>query len=386
MKERLKKDPRAQPSLFEMIAREWKVASPVTEIAFNRECSAVAFALQDGAIMLADTADAEAPEKRIRRAADDARLSILRRDKPFPMLRRADHSDGRSSGVVAHGEKNFAFAKVNGRINALTPKGTTLYLEARGDGPIAVITTSAVGKKLAFAQGDEVVVVEGGAVEDGASAAPVRLSVGQNATALAISPDGQTLAVGHAAGVSLYDLQLSEPTPRLVPTPGETASINWIADGRWLAVCLTEAGFCLIDPRTQTATMHGSFPAPVRSIAFNAMTRTIVASGAYRVAAWSLKDGPEKDGPQPVATTGKPGLVLVDAVACCPGRPLVAVGYANGLLSLAQIGSREEILLREDTGVGISAMAWSENGKFIAVASKDGGTALVELPDAMFKF
>ena len=83
--------------------------------------------------------------------------------------------------------------------------------------------------------------------------------------------------------------------------------------------------------------------------------------------------------------TGKVGLVLVSAVATSPDRNLVAVGYANGLLSLAEIGQPSEILLREDTGAAITAMAWSSNGTYLALAGSDGSTALVEFPDSMFK-
>jgi WD40 repeat protein len=83
--------------------------------------------------------------------------------------------------------------------------------------------------------------------------------------------------------------------------------------------------------------------------------------------------------------TGKPGLVLIERVAACPTRNLVAVGYANGLLSLAEIGRREEILLREDTGSAVCALAWSPDGKFLAVAGNDGRAAVVEFPNEMFK-
>ena len=96
------------------------------------------------------------------------------------------------------------------------------------------------------------------------------------------------------------------------------------------------------------------------------------------MAAWALND-------QSDVMSGKAGLVLIDAIATCPTRNLVAVGYANGLLSLAEIGKPSEILLREDTGAGISAMAWSANGAYLALAGTDGSAALVEFPDAMFK-
>ena len=72
-------------------------------------------------------------------------------------------------------------------------------------------------------------------------------------------------------------------------------------------------------------------------------------------------------------------------MATCPTRNLVAVGYANGLISLEEIGRPSEILLREDTGAGITAMAWSSNGKYLAVAGTDGSAAPVDFPETMFK-
>ena len=139
-------------------------------------------------------------------------------------------------------------------------------------------------------------------------------------------------------------------------------------------------GLTLIDTRTNAVTSHGNFPAPVTSAAFSAPTDTVIASGAFRLAGWSLADSPQKD-----VTTGRAGLVLIDAVAACPTRNLAAVGYANGLLSLAEIGRREEILLRADTGAGITALAFSPDGNFLALAGTDGSAALVEFPAGMFK-
>ena len=152
----------------------------------------------------------------------------------------------------------------------------------------------------------------------------------------------------------------------------------WRQDGAWLVACLAEYGFCVVGAATNAARIHRDFPSTVRHAAFSLPTGTVVASGAFRVAAWALADNGD-------VMTGKPGLVLIDAVATCPTRNLVAVGYANGLISLAEIGRPSEILLREDTGAGITAMTWSGNGAYLALAGADGSAALVEFPDAMFK-
>jgi hypothetical protein len=193
-------------------------------------------------------------------------------------------------------------------------------------------------------------------------------------TAMAFSPDGLTLAAAHGAGLERW--HTGAPGRVHTPLPVAPTAIIWRNDSTALALPLQTGGFAVI--MGDTVTHHGNFPAPVRQVAFAAPTNTIVASGAFRVAAWSMADNSD-------VISGKAGLVLIDAIATCPTRNLVAVGYANGLLSLAEIGRPSEILLREDTGAGFTALAWSTCGNHLAIAGTDGSAALVAFPDSMFK-
>ncbi len=358
------KDERAHLQLFDLIAREWRLASPALGITFNANNTAVAFASADGTVHLAPTADKDAPNSRVRRAVDTARLTIAPRDRPAPPLKPADFSEGRTSPVVAHGADGFAFAKATGRINALTPGGIAVHMAIKAPGPIALVASFA--GVVGYVCGDQVLL--GGQV----------LATLAGIAAMAFSPDGRILAVAHAAGVTRWSVSNPHDAPVHAPLAGHPTAIVWRGDGTALAICLQTAGFCVIDAATNAATQHGNFPAPVRHVAFARPSNTVVASGAFRVAAWSMADNSD-------VTSGKAGLVLVDAIATCPSRNLVAVGYANGLLSLAEIGRPSEILLREDTGAGFTAMAWSGCGSYLALAGADGSAALVEFPDSMFK-
>lgn len=366
------KDERAHLQLFYLIARDWQLAPPAIGVAFNADSSAVAFACADGAVYLAATADKESSNSRIRRAVDTARVTIAPRAKSHAPLKAADYTEGRSTGVVPHGPKNFAFGKSNGRINTLTPGGIAVHLPAKATGPITAIALAGDGATLAYGCGDQVVVTKADADDKHCLLAPAGIS------AIAFSPDDKKLAVSHDNGVTLWNVADVSDASVTIPIAGKPASIAWRADGAWLTVCLQSGGFCAVDVAGLQPHAHGNFPAPVRSVAFGAPSNAVVAAGAFRVAAWRLDDQ------QPIQS-GKAGLVLVNAVATCPTRNLVAVGYANGLLSLAEIGHPSEILLREDTGAGITAMAWSANGQFLAVAGADGSAALVDFPDSMFK-
>lgn len=366
------KDERAHLQLFDLIARDWVVASPVQQIIFNGDDSAVAFASADGSVHLAATADKASPNLRTRRALDTGRLTIAVREKPFLPLKPADYTAGRTSDVVRLGPTGFAFAKDTGRINSLTPGGIAAHVAARATAAISNLAATPDGKTIAFASGAQVYI----SAPD-TDAARI-LEVAGPVSALAFSTDGQSLAVAYPGGLKRWTVQALEAPPTVTLLEGTPVSLTWHPDGTWLTACLATDGFALIDIAQNRVQNRGHFPAPVRHVGFGYTTDTVVASGAFRVAAWSLTDGHD-------VMTGRAGLVLVNSIATSPNRSLVAVGYANGLLSLAEIGQPSEILLREDTGAGITAMAWSNNGTYLALAGSDGSAALVEFPDSMFK-
>lgn len=363
------KDERAHLQLFDLIAREWHLPSPVTQVLFNASNTAVAFACADGSIHLSSTSDPSSPNKRTRRAVDSGRVTIAPREGQVGPLRKADHTEGRSAPLGRHGQHNFVFAKDNGRINTLTPGGLSVHVPHRADGPIQAVATRPDGEVIAYASGKSVRVGTG--VDDQTLDHPAAVQ------ALCFSPDGARLAVAHAAGMRLWTMDAA-PVARDIALPAVPSAVVWSDDGLHLAILLEKDGFCLVAADGTGMQHFGSFPAPVRSVGFNLARQTVVASGAYRPAAWSLT------GRQNLIS-GKSGLILIEAIATCPTRNLVAVGYANGLVSLAEIGQPTEILLRENTGAAIRDIAWSGCGNFLALAGSDGSAALVEFPEAMFK-
>lgn len=363
------KDAREHLQLFDLIARQWDAPAAVDQVIFNQNLTAVAFGCTNGAIAIATTADASSPQSRIRRAADTAQLSIQPRSKSYPGLRNVDNTEGRSTVLSTHGAASFLFGKSTGRVISVTAGGISVRLPPKPNGPVVAAVSGS--DTLAYAVGNTVHLWA-------TDAEPLSRTVEGAVSALQFSPDRTMLACGHDAGVMLWPIDPGAP-PREVAFAGRPVDLIWSADGSHLACCLGPDGLAVVEIASLDCIVRSQFPAPVLSAGFGPGSDFVVASGAFRAAAWTL--GPEN---QPIST-GKPGLVLVDRVAASPTRRLVAVGYANGLVSLAETGRADEMLLRQDTGAGISALAWSSDGRMLAIGGRDGTAALVEFPVEIFK-
>ncbi|OWK20359.1 hypothetical protein AJ88_31680 [Mesorhizobium amorphae CCBAU 01583] len=110
----------------------------------------------------------------------------------------------------------------------------------------------------------------------------------------------------------------------------------------------------------------------------------LFASGAFRIAGWSMAAPPVGGEASGALETGRAGLVLVEAVAAHPEKKLIAAGYADGRITIAQIGARDELLVRP-LGSAVTALAWSGDGQHLAVGAVDGTAAIVTFPSQMFK-
>ena len=71
--------------------------------------------------------------------------------------------------------------------------------------------------------------------------------------------------------------------------------------------------------------------------------------------------------------------VQVEAVACHPREPIVAVGYADGLVLIVRVDDGAEILARKPAGALVTALAWSADGRILAFGTEDGEAGVIDL-------
>ncbi len=354
------------PSLFDLLARSWRLPGAVTAAVFNADGTAVAFA-GGGTLALAPLADPERPETRIRRAADTGRQTILPRQS---QVRPAPRVEAVAGPVVPFGARSFLTGRAGGGLVSVTPRGQAVPVTAPVTGVPAALAHDPGSGTVAAAEGSRVVLL---APDTPATV----LETGAAVHALAFVPRSGMLAVAGPAGITLWQdgvrvgaVALPDAPLRLTASP----------DGTAVAAGGATRGITLVRLADGAVTPMPDYPTPVDSVGWCPAAEAMVTSGAFRTAAWDWQAGTLGTPRE----AGRTGLVVVDRIAASPDRPLIAAGYASGLLTLARVGVRDEMLLRGD-GAGVTALAWSPDGGQLAFGDAAGVAALVAFPPSLFK-
>ena len=69
----------------------------------------------------------------------------------------------------------------------------------------------------------------------------------------------------------------------------------------------------------------------------------------------------------------------VSMVATHPRQPVVATGYADGMVLLVRVEDGAEILARRPDGGAISAMGWDKAGGQLAFGTESGDAGVLPL-------
>ena len=362
-------------TLFDLLARQWQSRAVIDRLCFNSDDTLLSISSADGTVALARLADNEPPESRI--AVDQGQTTIRPREgKPSPLIRTRVQ------------EGNLIAAGLNGEFLVLTRQGELLRINRSGEIVARVLADKTPIDAFDHCRrtGTIAAVVNDVLRQQSADGKPVRESGlgGREIRTLAFSSDGNLIALA-GAGMLTIRRQADGLQPfDDIALPGTPLSLTWSADSRWLACGLLAGGLCLIETTSGRTATVSEFPGPVGSLCWSRPANAIFASGAYRIAGWLVDTPPLDDGATGALATGQAGFVLINTVAAHPGKPLVAAGYANGKITVARIGSSEELVVRE-AGGPVTALVWSADGRHLAAGDALGSAAIVTFPDQLFK-
>jgi hypothetical protein len=188
---------------------------------------------------------------------------------------------------------------------------------------------------------------------------------------------GKRIAASHYNGASLWFVAAKEDKPRVLEWKGSHAGIAISPDGTHVVTAMQENalhGWRLSD--AQHMRMSG-YPSKTRSLGFTARGRWLATSGADSVVIWPFFGGGPM-GKAPTELAGGDG-VLCSAVACHPQHEVVAAGFADGLVLLAEIGSGKVVPVAPPGNGAISALGWNASGTHLAFGTETGFAGMVDL-------
>jgi WD40 repeat protein len=205
---------------------------------------------------------------------------------------------------------------------------------------------------------------------------PRSIEVPSTVGGLAFAPKGMRIALAHYNGVSLW-FPNAAAAPEQLEWKGSHLSVSFSPDGKFLITSMQEPvlhGWRLADRKHMR--MSG-YSAKVRSLGFTADGKWLASAGAEQLILWSFQS---KDGPM-----GKPPRMLAPyparaaIVSCHPREPVVAVGYADGLLLLVRVDDGAEILAKKPGAAPVTALGWRADGAALAFGTEDGEAGVIDL-------
>lgn len=238
------------------------------------------------------------------------------------------------------------------------------------------ITTGSPVAGLAFAGGGRYLVTaaSGGPVQLWNLSRPgdlAALSLGTDTgSALAVSPDGQTVAFSPAGPISgpyqirLWNLSTHQSANLTTGFGNAAISLAFSEDGGYLAASSLDDTVKLWDLRSgQTPVLLstlGASRAPVYDISFSPDGNTLASTDGKTVALWNVR-GNTLDGRADASA----------AVASSPDGRLFAVGTRTGnsaVVELYDMPARRLVATLPMGSAGVTALAFSPNGKVLAAA------------------
>lgn len=317
---------------------------------FSRDGRRVGFALGDGTTRLVSVADASA-EWRAVPVHDGASLCFAPDTGPDGFLSGGD--DGKLRRITAAGEVSdlatFGMKWVEQLASFPLDKGKGLI--AAGVGKLVHLLDES-GKPLK------------------------QWSHPSAVTGLVFDAKGKRVAASHYNGATLWFVAAKTDNPRRLEWKGSHIALAIHPEGEAVVTAMQENalhGWRL--PDGQHMRMSG-YPSKTTSLSFSKGAKWLASSGSDAMVLWPFFGGGPM-GKAPIELAGGDGVTCTQ-VACNPKDDLVAGGFEDGLVVLADIGS-SRILPVVPPGRGpVTTLAWNADGTQLAIGGEKGFAALVD--------
>lgn len=333
--------------VLEQRGRGVRLDAFVAACAFDRAGGVAAFALGDGTVRLAP------------RVGDSWRTL------------EAHH--GAALALADDGAEGFLTGGDDGRFLRVDRDGVVGELQSFGSKWVERVASFADSKSrvLACAVGKHLHLF------DGAGAALKVLEHPSTVTGIAFDTKGKRVAASHYNGASLWFVASRSDNPRRLEWKGSHTGIAIDPAGEHVVTTMQENalhGWRLSDG--QHMRMSG-YPAKTSSFSFSRSGRWLATAGAESVVLWPFFGGGPM-GKAPTELASAIGEALCTQVACHPRNEVVAAGFSDGMVVVADLASQRILPVAGPGRGSVSALAWSGDGGVLALGTETGFAALVD--------
>ena len=317
---------------------------------FDRASGQLGFALGDGTLRLVDPVALDAP------------------------WRETPVHGGAILAFAADPVAGFVTGGDDGRLCRTALDGTVRTLAEAGRKWVEQVAThpGEKGGLIAGAVGKTVLLF------DAAGAKLKELAHPSSVTGIAFDAKGKRIACSHYNGASLWFVAArSDNPPRILEWKGSHIGIALHPEGEAVVTAMQENalhGWSL--PEGKHMRMSG-YPGKTESLSFSRTGKWLATSGADAMVLWPFFGGGPM-GKAPMELAGGDG-VLCTRVACHPREEIVAGGFADGLVVLADANSSRILPIAPPGHGPVSALAWNATGSHLAIGTEQGFAAVVDL-------
>lgn len=204
-------------------------------------------------------------------------------------------------------------------------------------------------------------------------------------TAIAFDAKGLKIAASHYNGASFWFVKAKESSARSYEWKGSHIGVAIHPEGEAIVTAMQENelhGWRLSDGHNMR--MSG-YPRQVRSMAFTRKGRWLATAGADAAVLWPFFGGGPMGKP-PLELARLPGL-FSSAVATHPTQDIVAIGYEDGAVIIAEIGEDDKRAIPVCRGArskgvargAVTSLCFSPDGAMMVFGTEEGYCGVVDL-------